>query len=123
MKQVIEANGLTKKFGQVTALEIFFQRHAGMKIHLEAMISVTLLSLGTGQCIFLAIFGVQKNRERCADLFETLVQHFIRCAADHNPIALSCPQAQKSVAYSTAHQVGFNNAHRRGCRRKDCNRR
>ena len=109
--------------GQVASLEIFFKSNTGMKIHIEPMVSMAGLFLGSGQRIFLTVFGVQKYREGGADLLEALIQHFLRCTSDYNPIPFCCFQPQKRIANRTTNQVGFWGVQRRGCRRKACRRR
>ena len=104
--------------GQVTALQVFLQAYPGMKINAETVVTVALLFLGTGQCIFLTVFRVQENGKGRAHLFEAPVQHFIGRTADHDPVPLSGIYPQKGITYGPSNQVGPARAQGRGCRRR-----
>jgi hypothetical protein len=85
-----------------------------MKIHAEAMITMSLLFLGAGQRIFLAIIRVQKNRKGSANLPEALIQHLAWCSANHHPIPFRCLKPQERIPDRTTNQVAFAGFQRRG---------
>ena len=102
--------------GQVTALQILFQRDIGAGVKGKACVTRAGFAFGACQRIFVAGFRVQEYREVLADLFVPLFQHFLRRRTDHDPVPFQHRQAEQPVAHCTAYQVSFHQG-RRACDR------
>jgi len=99
--------------GQITARQVFLERDARVKINSKAMVTMSMLALGAGQCVFLARIRVQEDRKRGANLAEITVQKFIRSAANNNPVSFLVRHAQDFIAHSPADQI-YRAAHFNG---------
>ena len=94
--------------GQVTPAQILLQGDRCVGLHHKPPVTGPRLALGTGQGIFLAGHGVQKNREIAPHGLVPGVQHGLRAAAHHNPVTVLHRQAHQGIAHCATDQVGLH---------------
>ena len=93
---------------QVTPAQILLQGDRCVGLHHKPPVTGPRLALGTGQGIFLAGHGVQKNREIAPYGLVPGVQHGLRAAAHHNPVTVLHRQAHQGIAHCATDQVGLH---------------
>ena len=83
--------------GQITTLQILFQRDIRREVTDEAVVAAALLALGAGQRIFVLTVRVQEDGEIVADLAIALCQQVLGRGAHDHPVDIDHGQAEQAI--------------------------
>ena len=91
--------------GEIAPCQVFFQAHIRRRMDGKTVVARRSFPFSAGQCVFIVGLRMQEHRKVFAHRHKTLVQHVLRRAPHHHPVAIFHRQPHQCIAHRTANHI------------------
>ena len=91
--------------GEIAPCQVFFQTHIRRRMDGKTVVARRSFSFSAGQCVFIVGLRMQEHRKVFAHRHKTLIQHVLRRAPHHHPVAILYRQPHQCITHRTANHI------------------